>query len=114
MLTSLDWLIIVFMGLAAATLLSVCLMFLLRNKIGKHICFYVVAALTLFVSYIALYIGLSGWFPGQIFFGALTALASVGAIVLNLISKNNEKGQRIARILATAALIVGFINALLI
>lgn len=114
MLTSLDWLIIVFMGLAAATLLSVCLMFLLKNKNGKRVCFYIVAALALFVSYIALYIGLGGWFPGQIFFGALTALTAVGAVVLNLISKNSEKGQRIARILATAALIVGFVNALLI
>ena len=90
MLTSLDWLIIVFMGLTAATLLSLCLMFLLRNKTGKRVCLYIVSALALFVSYVALYIGLAGWFPGQIFFGALTALAAVGAVVLDIVSKNSE------------------------
>jgi len=114
MLTSLDWLIIVFMGLAAAALLSLSLMFLLRNKTGKRVCFYGVSALTLFVSYVALYIGISGWFVGQMFFGALTALAAVGAIVLDLIGKNSEKKQKIARIVSAAALVVGLANALLI
>ena len=114
MLTSLDWLVIVFMGLAAAALLSLCLMFLFRNKVGKRVCFYAVSALALFVSYVALHIGLTGWFPGQIFFGALTAIAAVVAIVLDLIGKNNAKYQQIARILAAVALLVGFANALLI
>ena len=112
MLTSLDWLLIVFMGILAAALLSLCLMFLLKNKIGKRVCFYVVSILSLLVSYIALYIGIGGWFPGQIFFGTLTALASVMAIVLDLGSKKNGNSQRIARILAGVALIVGLMNAL--
>ena len=114
MLTSLDWLVIVFMGLAATALLSLSLMFLLKNKAGKRGCFYIVAALALFVSYIALYIGISGWFVGQMFFGALTALTAVGAIVLDLLSRNSVKRQRIARILGAVALVVGLANALLI
>ncbi len=73
----------------------------------------IMAALGLCVSSIALRIGLGGWFTTQIFFGVLTALASVGAIVLSLIGKKSEKQQKIARILAAAALIVGFVNAIL-
>ena len=114
MLTSLDWLVIVFMGLAALTLLSLCLMFLLKNKTAKNVCFYIVAALGLYVSSIALRIGFGGWFVTQIFFGVLTVLMALGAIVLKLtVGKNNEKYQKIARILAAASLIVGFINAIL-
>ncbi len=113
MLTSLDWLVIVFMGLTAMTLLSLCLMFLLKNKTVRRVCFYIVAALGLCISSFALLIGLSGWFTTQIFFGVLTALASVGAIVLSLVGKKSEKQQKIARILAAAALIVGFVNAIL-
>ncbi len=114
MFTSLDWLIIVAMVLAAATLLSLCLMFLLKKRLGKRICLYAVSGLALFVSYIALYIGITGWFPGQMFFGALTALAAIGAIVLDIVGKNSEKSLKISRILAAGALLVGFANALLI
>ena len=113
MLTSLDWLVIVFMGLVALTLLSLCLMFFLKNKTAKRVCFYIVAVLALYVSSIALRIGLGGWFTTQIFFGVLTVLMSVGAIVLDLISKNHEKQQKIARILAAASLAIGFMNAIL-
>ena len=114
MFTSLDWLIIVAMVLAAATLLSLCLMFLLKKRLGKRISLYAVSGLALFVSYVALYIGIMGWFPGQMFFGALTALAAIGAIVLDIISKNSDKLQKTSRFLAAGALLVGFANALLI
>ena len=114
MLTSLDWLVIVFMGLAAVSLLALCLMFLIKNKTLKTVCFYIVAALGLYVSYVALYIGLGGWFVGQIFFGALAALMSVGAIILKLVGKNSERLQKIASILAAVALVVGFAGAFLI
>lgn len=113
MLTSLDWLVIIFMGLAALTLLSLCLMFLLKNKIARRVCLYIVAVLGLFVSAIALLIGHSGGFVTQMFFGVLTALMSLGSIVLSLIGKNNEKYQKIDRVLAAVSLIVGFINAIM-
>ena len=114
MLNSLDLLIIVAMGIIAASLLGLCLMFLLKGKRGKRTGLYAVSGLGLYVSYIALYIGILGWFPGQIFFGALTALAAIGAIVLDLLGKKSEKYPKIARFLAASALIVGFANALLI
>lgn len=114
MLTSLDWLVIVFMGLAAMTLLSLCLMFLLKNKIAKRVCFYVVLVLALYVASIGLRIGFSGGFLGMIAVGFLGILASIGAFVLERVSKGNEKLLRISRIIAAVALVVGFAGALLI
>lgn len=114
MFTSLDLLIVVFMGLVAAALLSLLLMFLLKNKIAKKVCFYVVAALGLYVSTIGLRIGLGGWFPEQIGIGIIAALASVGAFVLELCSKGDEKKLRIARIAVAVALVLGMANAFFI
>lgn len=114
MFTSLDLLVIVGLALATATLLSLCLMFLLKQRIGKKICLYTVSALTLCLSGIALEIGIGGWFPGQIFFGILTAGAAITAFILDLVSKNSEKRAKIARFLAAGALLIGFANALLI
>ena len=113
MFTSLDLLVIAFMGLAALTLLSLSLMFLLKNQKGKRICFYVVAALGLYVSSIAFRIGLSGQFPTQIVLGVLTALVSVGAFVVERTAKGHEKRFLLARVLAAAALVAGFMNAIL-
>ena len=49
MLNSLDFLVIVAMGLVAASLLALCLMFLVRHKRVKQVCLYIAAALGLFV-----------------------------------------------------------------
>ena len=113
MLTSLDWLIIVFMGLAALALLSLSLMFLIKNRKAKKVLFYIVAALGIYLSSIAIRIGISGMFTGQIILGFLTALVSIGSVVTTIVCKNNEKSFLIARIVATASLIVGFANAFL-
>lgn len=113
MLTSLELLVIVFMGLAALALLSLCLMFLMRNKIIKRVCFYIVIALAAFVTYAGLSIGLAGWFTEKIFFAAITTLMCIGAVVLDIIAKDNEKMRLIARILSAAALLIGMANAIL-
>ena len=114
MFTSLDLLVVVGMGLVAATLLSLCLMFLLKNKTAKRVFFYIVAALGLYASTIGIRIGFSGWFPEQIGLGVLTALMSIGAFVLERVCKGDEKKLRIARIVAAAALVLGIANGLLI
>ena len=111
MLTSLDWLVIVFMIVAAVTLLSLCLMFLIKNKTAKKVFFYIVCVLGLYVSSIGLRIGFGGYFPMQIAIGILTVLVSIGAFVLEIVSKNNDKRLRVARIAAAAALVIGFMNA---
>ena len=113
MFTSLDFLVIAFMGLAALTLLSLALMFLLKNKTAKRVFFYIVVALGLYISSIGLRIGLSGWFTAQIGFGVLTVLLGIGAFVVERISKGNERMLLVARILAAAALALSFLNAIL-
>ena len=113
MFTSLDLLIIVFMALVAVTLLSLCLMFLIRNKTARKVFFYIASALGLYVSWIGFRIGIGGLFPIQIVIGILTALMCVGAFVLERVSKGNNKMFLIARIISAAALVLGFFNAIL-
>ena len=112
MFTSLDLLIIVFMALAAVTLLSLCLMFLIRNKTARKVFFYIASALGLYVSWIGFRIGIGGLFSIQIGIGILTALMCVGAFVLERVSKGNDKMFMIARFISTAALVIGFCNAI--
>ena len=113
MFTSLDLLIIVFMALAAVTLLSLCLMFLIRNKTARKVFFYIASVLGLYVSWIGFRIGIGGLFQIQIAIGVLTALMCIGAFVLERISKGNDKMFLAARILSVAALVIGFFNAML-
>ena len=114
MLTSLDYLIIVFWGLALVTFLSLCLMFLIKNKAVKRVFFYIVLATGLFLSYIGLYMGLTGWFVSQIAIGVITVATIVGALVLDLISRGDEKKQRNARVAGAAALVLALANAFFI
>ena len=114
MLTSLDWLIIVFMGLAALALFSLSLMFLIKNQKVKKVFFYIVAVLGIYLSSIAIRIGLGGMFTTQITVGFLTALAGVGAVITQIVCKDNKKGFLIAQMIATASLVIGFINAFLL
>ena len=113
MLTSLDLLIIVFMALAAVTLLSLALMFLIRNKTARKVFFYIASALGLYVSWVGFRIGIGGLFSFQIAIGVLTALMCIGAFVLERISKGNDKMFLDARILSVSALVIGFFNAML-
>ena len=113
MFTSLDLLIIVFIALAAVTLLSLCLMFLIRNKSARKVFFYIALALGLYVSWIGFRIGIGGLFPIQIVIGILTALMCVGAFVLERVSKGNNKMFLIARIISAASLVLGLFNAIL-
>ena len=112
MFTSLDLLIIVFMALAAVTLLSLCLMFLIRNKTARKVFFYIASALGLYVSWVGFRIGIGGLFPIQISIGLLTALMCVGAFIFERVSKGNGKMFLFARILSAAALVIGFFNAI--
>ena len=113
MFTSLDLLIIVFMALAAVTLLSLSLMFLIRNKPARKVFFYIASALGLYVSWVGFRIGIGGLFSFQIAIGVLTALMCIGAFVLERISKGNDKMFLAARILSVVALVIGFFNAML-
>ena len=112
MLNNLDLMIIVFMVLAAAGLLALVLMFLVRNEKIKKASLYITSALGLYVGYISFRIF---WpmFIGQFAIGVILAAAAIAAIVLSITAKDNIKKFKIARILAAASLVLGMINAAL-
>ena len=101
------------MALAAVTLLSLALMFLIRNKTARKVFFYIASAFGLYMSWVGFRIGFGGLFPLQIAIGVLTALMCIGAFVLERVSKGNNKMFLIARIISAAALVLGFFNAIL-
>ena len=110
MLTFLDLLIVVFMVVAAAGLLAVSLMFLVRNKKVRKVCLYLAAALGIYTMTVAVRICWPEYF-GQVVLGVILALAAVAAIVLERLSVKNEKLFLIARILAAVG---GIVNAFMI
>lgn len=113
MLNSLDLLIIVVMGLAAAALLGLVLMFLVKNQTFRRVCFYLVAALGVYIGTVGFRINCPG-FPVQMALAVVFALACAGAVVLERVKKNDDKAFRTARILAAAGLVLGMANAFLV
>lgn len=113
MFTSLDLLVVAFMILAALTLLSICLMFLIRNKTVQRIFFYIVSALGLYICWVGFRIGLGGLFYVQIAVGILAAFMIIGAFVLERVSRGNRVMFLIARIVSAAALALALFNAIL-
>lgn len=113
MFTFLDLLVVVFLVVAALGLLSVCLMFLTRNRVIQRICIYVAAALGLFAGYASVET-FGSLFPGQMMVGVALALVGVAAVVLERMSKGNEKMFNLARILAAVSAVLGIVNAFLI
>lgn len=110
MLNSLDILVIAAMALVAVGLLALVLMFLVRNKRVKQVCLYIVAALGIYIATVSLRIFWLG-FEGQMLLGLALGAVSIGAIVLERLSKGSEKKLLIAQIMAAAALVLGIVNA---
>lgn len=113
MFTSLDLLIIVSMALIAASFLSVVLMFLIRNIKVQRVCFWITAALGVYIGYVGIRITCMD-FDGQAILAAAMALVSIGAFALERVRKGNDKMFLYARIAAASALIIGTANALLV
>lgn len=113
MLTFLDLLIVVVMTMAAVSLAAICFMFYSKNKIVKHICFYIVAVLGIYLGYVGFRILWPG-FMIQVIFAAAMALVSIISILMVLLNKGNEKSFKIARSMASAALVVGMFNAFIV
>lgn len=110
MITFLDLLIIVVMVLAAAALVSIVLMFLVKNRTVRRVCLYLVAALGLYIGYVGIRINYPG-FMTQVMLAAVLALIGIGAVVLERLGKNDERKFLAARIMASVALIAGMLNA---
>lgn len=110
MFTFLDLLIVVVMALVAVGVLALAGTFLIRNKTAKKLCFYVVSALGIYVGYAGCRILWPGFMP-QVLLALALAAVSVGALVLTLVKKGDEKVFRIAQVAASVAMVVGMINA---
>lgn len=110
MLTGLDLLVIAVMALAAFGLLALLLMFLVKNRIVRKVCFYIVVTLGIYLGYVGLRIMRFG-FPFQSAVAVLMALTAVGALVMELVSKGNKKLFLAARIAAAASVVISLFNA---
>lgn len=114
MFTSLDLLIVFFMTLITIGVVSTILMFLLKNKIAKRVCFYVVSTLILYVAYGGIRMGLVGSFMNQIVLGLFVALTAIASFVLERVFRRNDKVFLITRIVSASTLGLGLLNAFFI
>ena len=114
MFTSLDLLVLVFIILAGVMLLSIGLMFLIKNKTTKKVCFYIVSGLALYMAYIGIRIGLVAGFPVQVVLGLLVGITAVGSFVLERVFKNKDKVFLITQISSSLALVLGILTAFII
>ena len=108
--TFLDLLIVVVLALVALSLVAIALMFLVKNAKVRRVCLWIVAALGIYIGYVGIRINYFGFLPEMVLAG-LMALAGIGAVILERVSKGNEKLFLIAQITASAALVVGLLNA---
>ena len=110
MVTFLDLLVVVVMVLCAVSLVAMALMFLVKNKKVKQICLYLVVALGVYMGYVGLRIM---WInsAAQSAFAVALAIAAIGAVVLERLSKGSEKKFQLAQVLASVALVTGMFNA---
>lgn len=108
--TFLDLLIVVVLALAAVSLVAMVLMFLVKNRKVSRVCLWIVAALGIYMGYVGLRIM---WVnsAAQSALAVLMALAAIGSIVMERLSRENRKMYLVAQIMASAALIVGMFNA---
>lgn len=108
--TFLDLLIVVVMVLTAVSLVSIALMFLVKNEKFRRACFYIVAVLGIYMGYVGIRINQFGFTP-QMILASVMAVISISAIALERMNKGNGKRFLLCRILASLALVVGMLNA---
>ena len=110
MTTFLDLLFVVVLALAAVSLLAIALMFLVKNKTVKKVCFYLVTLMAVYIGYVGFRINFPG-FASQMVLAVLMALIAIAALILERVSKAPTGHFLLARVLASAALVTGMINA---
>lgn len=113
MFTFLDLLIVVVMALAAVSVLSVALMFLVKKKAVQRVCLYIVAILGAYIGTVGFRINWLG-FELQAALAVVLALVCIGAVVLERVKKDDAKMFQLARVMASLGLVVGMINAFLV
>ena len=109
MLNSLDLLVILFLVSAVATLLALCLLWLVKKPLVRRICLVFLTAAALYFAAMGAYIG-RFVFLGQTLIAFALGAAAIAAVVLEWRGKS-PKTALISRSLASAAVVLGMINA---
>lgn len=111
MLTSLDALIITFYAMSVITVLSIILLFVMKNPKMKKGIFYFLCVWGMIVAYCNVLSTPPSWLGEKVIALGWGSL-SVAALLVNLCSKN-EKKDSISRILVAASVIGGMIDCFL-
>ena len=114
MLHSLDWLVILFMGLASVSMLSLALMFLSKNKIVRYVTMGTVLAAAGIAAFFGFMVGITGYFIGQLAIALMAGLLVAGAVALGVLGAKNAKLFLYSRIASVAALVLGMTSAFFI
>lgn len=114
MFTFLDLLVVVALVLATMMFASIILMFVIKNDTAKRVFFYVASALSIYMSTVAIRIGLAGEFIIQMGVGFATIVAAIATIVLERKGKDSDKMFLAARVASAVTLVAAFINALIL
>ena len=113
MITSLDYLVILFLGLAVLSVLSIVMMFAVKNTVVRKVFFYIAAAIGLYTAY-AGFITTWPMFANQSYLAIIFGACAIIAVILERTSKYNEKRFSLARVLVTLAVVVGMINSFML
>ena len=109
MLTSLDLLILVFLGLLALMLLAGVLMFLLKNRWAKRGCFWFLAIEGMALGLLN-HLMTPGSYGNERLQGWLLAGVALAAVILDWKGKS-PKAEKIARILVVISVVGGMLSA---
>lgn len=109
-MTFLDLLVTVFIGLAILGLFAIGLMFLGKSHKLQQVCLYLVAALGIYACFVGVRIGFP-FYPMQYMSAILAGAMGVFAVILERLSKKDEKNFKIARFVAVASFVIGMIAA---
>lgn len=111
MMNPLDMLVLVFIGMSTASLLAICMMFLMKKEIGKKIAFYFLSVQGMLISWMNAKMT-PATYPTERALGWALGGLCVVALLLEVCGKS-EKYSKIARILVTVSVVLGMVNAFL-
>lgn len=110
--TFLDLLVVAAVGLAAAGVLVLALMFLVPNERVRRVCLYAAAGLGAYLGYVGWRINALGTSGGGLL-ALVLALVGLGALVLERLWRQDPARQLIPRLAAAVSVLGGLANAFL-